>query len=622
MNISYSFGVMDLLHIGHIMALQAAKADSDLHIFGLVKDDAITEWTGRLISNYDEREKTLESIKTIDKIIPQETFDPSGNLKLIHEKYPDAKITLYRGNDWKFLPAEDFLKSINGEVKLIPYYSKLSPESILKEIQQRKNIKTRKNNLVSTKANTLLALQTKLTKSKIEDILVTTENELNKNPEELISKIKNIFKGEKIVVRSSCSMEDGFEASNAGCFESILNVDSSNDEEVKKAIMEVADSYKKAGESDVSNEQILIQTQTDDIKYSGVIFTRDIKKNLPYYLINYDDSGSTNSVTAGISSKSIRISRNIKIEDIEGDWKNLLVAVSEIENILNGVILDIEFAVKNSGEIVIFQVRPLAANYKYQKDVDENAIYKAFDKEKERYLSLTDAYVNKPMIWSDMAFWNPAEIIGTNPKTLDFSLYKEIITHRAWNEGLVPMGYKEVKHNLMRKFANKPYISLEYSFRSLIPDSLSENLTLKLIDFYSKKLKKDLKLHDKIEFEIVLSCLDFETEDRLKELAENNFTNDEIEEIKNALYNLTQKALTEFFDVLANDKKDLYQLDLTRQKIENEVKKSNLNERQLLDYFKMLIEALQINGTPLFARQARYAFIAKSFCRTLVSKGM
>lgn len=36
---------------------------------------------------------------------------------------------------------------------------------------------------------------------------------------------------------------------------------------------------------------------------SGVIFTRDVDSNLPYYLINYDDGGSTDSVTSGSGGK-------------------------------------------------------------------------------------------------------------------------------------------------------------------------------------------------------------------------------------------------------------------------------------------------------------------------------
>lgn len=621
MKISYSFGILDLIHAGHIQALAEGKKDSDLHIFGLVKDDAVIEWNGHLVSTYEEREKTLLGIKYVDEIMPQETFDPTNNLKKIHEQYPDAEITLLRGSDWKFLPAEDFLKSINGKIKIVPYYNKLSPEKILEQMKERTKRKIRHSNIVSTKASTLLALKNRLTKSKIEEILIVTESDMLNNKAETIKKIKNKFKGKKIVVRSSCSMEDGFEKSNAGYFESILNVDSSKDKSIEDAVITVANSYKKSADVDTSKEQILIQTQTDNIEFSGVIFTRDIQNNRPYYLINYDDNGSTDSVTSGAAGKSIRISHDVQIDNINSKWKNLLIAVQEIENILAGIILDIEFAIKKDGSIVIFQVRPLAANYKFKKDIDEVRFFEAINKEKERYLSMKDMFTGKPMLWSDMAFWNPAEIIGTNPKTLDYTLYKEIITQRAWNEGLVPMGYKEVKHNLMRRFANKPFISLEYSFRSLIPATLSENLTLKLIDFYRNKLKNNLKLHDKIEFEIVLSCLDFETDDRLKELKSNGFSDNEIKAIKDALYKLTQKAMDEYFDVLANDKKDLFTLELTRQKIASELKNQKLNVKQLIDYFNLLTEGLKINGTPQFSRQARYAFIAKSLCRTLVSKG-
>lgn len=621
MEITYSFGILDLIHAGHIQALFEGKKNSDLHIFGLVKDDAVVEWNGYLISDYEDRVKTLEGIKYIDKVVPQDTFDPTNNLKKIHDEYPDANITLMRGSNWKFFPAEDFLKSINGKVKIIPYYDKFSPEKILEQMREKTKCTNAHKNVITSKASTLLALKNQLKKSYIEDIIVTSEYEFLKNKREVLDKIKNKFSNNKIVVRSSSSMEDGFEKSNAGYFESILNVDSSKDFEVEKAIIDVANSYKKIPNVDTSKEQILIQKQTDNIEFSGVIFTRDIQNNRPYYLINYDDNGSTDSVTSGMAGKSIRISHNASIDVVDGKWKNLLIAIQEIESLLTGAILDIEFAIKKDDTVVIFQVRPLAANYKYKKDIDENKFFQVIDKEKERFLSIKDAFTNLPMIWSDMAFWNPAEIIGTNPKTLDYTLYKEIITSRAWNEGLIHMGYKKVPHNLMRRFANKPFISLEYSFRSLIPDTLSDNLTNKLINSYRNKLKNNLKLHDKIEFEIVLSCLDFETQDRLNDLKQEAFTENEINEIKEALHKITQKALYEFFINLTEDKKNLLILDITRQKVEAELKNSNLNVYQLINYFNILIDSLKINGTPQFARQARYAFIAKSLCRTLVSKG-
>ena len=105
MKIAYSFGIVDILHFGHIRTLLAAKRNADLHIFGLVSDEAAIGWLGTVVSNYDERFHVLEQVSCVDMIIPQKSLDPVTNLRELHKKYPDAQITLYHGNDWKILPA-------------------------------------------------------------------------------------------------------------------------------------------------------------------------------------------------------------------------------------------------------------------------------------------------------------------------------------------------------------------------------------------------------------------------------------------------------------------------------------------------------------------------------------
>ena len=622
MKISYSFGVADLLHIGHIRAFEKAKDGADRHIFGLIDDASVTAWFGQILSTFAERKEALSGIKSIDEIIEQKGFDPIQNLKELRLKHPNDTITLFTGKNWEHLIPSTALKNLNIAVSFLPYYEKLSLDNILRTLNNQTKAVNTRNTLVSTKANTLLALQELLTKSRIERILVVTPRELKDSPSALYEKVKTTFGTGKIVVRSSCSQEDGYDKSNAGFYESVLNVDVSDKDAVLNAVKTVGESYLKANpDFDNSDEQILIQTQTENIAVCGVLFTRDINKNRPYYLINYEDDGLSDSVTAGRGGVSLRISHKADISKLPEQWRNLLVAIKEIQTVLSGMILDIEFAVLKDGSVVIFQVRPLAAAYKFKKNVDDDEFFAELEREKKRYSDFKDAYSGVNMMLSDMAFWNPAEIIGANPKELAFSLYKDIITERAWNEGLVPLGYKSVPHNLMYRIGNKPYISLEYSFRSLIPASLSEEQTKKLVAYYRRKLEKNLTAHDKIEFEIVFSCFDFKTDEALQELKDNGFSDKEIKSFRNALFDLTKDSVSRFFDILSEDKKDLLSAEMMRAEIEKGCRKDDITVEQLISYIQILLKELKLNATPHFSRQARFAFIAKSFLRSLVGKG-
>ncbi|MDR3156993.1 MAG: hypothetical protein LBT69_03665 [Lactobacillales bacterium] len=620
MKIAYSFGVIDFLHYGHIHALLNAKQECDMHIFGLVGESTSMNWMGNVLSSFDERRSVLEQIKCIDQIIYQKTLDPTNNLKEIHMQYPDAEILIYHRNDCELVIMDELLNDINATIISIDYYEKMSPENVLKAMNNEIESKISISNLISTKAGTLLSLKSRLTRSFIEDIFVLNIGEYLLDEKFVLDTIKKQFDGKKIVVRSSCTDEDNLIKSNAGCYESILNVDSGSEYKVKEAITAVMNSYKKDVRS-LHNEQILIQTQTTDISKSGVLFTRDIHENRPYYFINYDAEGSTDLVTSGQGGNTLWVSRDNDVKKLNGEWKNLILAVKEIEQILNGMILDIEFAIKFNGDIVIFQVRPLASNYKFNKYVDDDQFFKLKNEIKNDYVVMCNSVNNDLMILSDMAFWNPSEMIGSNPRNLDYSLYKEIITSTTWNGGLISMGYKKVQKDLMYRLGNKPYISVEYSFMSLIPAKINNNLSEKLIDFYCNKLKSNLTAHDKIEFEIVYSCYDFSIENRIKELLDANFTLEEVQEVSVQLFKLTNELIFNYNKVLEKDLKDLNILRGIAKEIKNEGLTQEYSVHYLISKFEKLIRSIKKYGTPQFARQARYAFIARALEKTLVEKG-
>ncbi len=482
--------------------------------------------------------------------------------------------------------------------------------------------------MVLTKADTLDYLKNRITKSRIEDLMIVTGKMYEENREQVLADIQSQFKGQTIVVRSSCSNEDSSETSNAGHYDSILDVDADDCDAVCRAVETVFDSYKK-DLTDIRDEQILIQTQTKSIISSGVIFSREIKAGRLYYAISYDED-STDAVTSGSGGQTIYIARTAESSSLPERWGVLITAMRELEDIFPEYPLDVEFAVGADLTVTIFQVRPLAAcikklekpsDYKEDRAKNDRIFGELINKTKQQYQKLSDLLYEKQAILSDMAFWNPAEIIGVNPHPLDFSLYREIITKAAWNQGLTTIGYRVVDGDLMYKIGNKPYISLRKSFLCLMPADLDADMVKKLLAFYDRKILSDITAHDKIEFEVVFSNYDFTTEDRLQELLEYGFTKGEIQDLSNSLFHLTDRAICNFRQNRMQDIRSLNGLKVHRENIRNNWLMAAKDVNTSIRYFIELIESIKQYGTPKFARQARLAFISKALCRSLSAKG-
>lgn len=189
-------------------------------------------------------------------------------------------------------------------------------------------------------------------------ILVNKKDTINKA--HILKKIKKIFnKNSKLIIRSSSSMEDNKDISNAGKFLSIGNI-SFDEKEIFEAIDKVAKKLLK-------KDQIIIQQYISNVDISGVLFTRDHKNNSPYYIINYDRSKKTDLITSGKSNPSLK-TKIIYRENIKDKiFFKLLKVVKFIENLYQSDKLDIEFAISKN-KIFIFQCRYLIIKNKINLD--------------------------------------------------------------------------------------------------------------------------------------------------------------------------------------------------------------------------------------------------------------
>ena len=97
--------------------------------------------------------------------------------------------------------------------------------------------------ILGTKADTLARLEPHVQHSHIGKQLSFSSKQWTECAESILEEIIEVFDGAALVVRSSAKGEDSWEYSNAGGFESVLNIDGKNYTELCDAINSVITSY-------------------------------------------------------------------------------------------------------------------------------------------------------------------------------------------------------------------------------------------------------------------------------------------------------------------------------------------------------------------------------------------
>lgn len=473
-------------------------------------------------------------------------------------------------------------------------------------------------NVFTSKADVLRYLSDKLIHSKIQKLIDFTVSEWNNDNQKISQEISKTFNS-TIIIRSSALGEDSTISSKAGEFLSIMNVNPNHTDEVSKNVRMIINSYKKLGSMNV-NHKVLVQEQATNIVKSGVIFTKDVSGS-PYYVINFEEGSSTDGVTQGKINNVIKILKNIDHSNLPTDWSQLLRSVKEIETLLKNDSLDLEFGINNSGEIIIFQVRPLVLiKENFGKNLEQHILdHVNILKNQVKKLNKPSHVSGSFTILSDMSDWNPAEILGNHSNLLDYSLYDYLIMDKIWHQSRTKIGYQNVdSYPLMIRIGKKPYVDLRGSFNSLIPNNIQDPLKTKLINFFFKKLKSSKFLHDKIEFDIVFSCYDISLEKRLNELLDHGFTEDECSDLKNSLKIFTNNLIEQFPSLIVESNRSIDVLKDNNKKIIKNFEKSSKTHSDCITAIKLLLDDCKNFGTFPFSIMARLAFVSTAMMKSLV----
>jgi rfaE bifunctional protein nucleotidyltransferase chain/domain len=116
--VAFANGHFDLLHVGHLRYLRAAREQGDLLVVGLNDDDSVTrlKGPGRPIVPAGERAELLAALEPVDFVV---IFDGDSPAPLLEELRPDVHC---KGTDYgqpEQVPEHAVVRAYGGETRIV-----------------------------------------------------------------------------------------------------------------------------------------------------------------------------------------------------------------------------------------------------------------------------------------------------------------------------------------------------------------------------------------------------------------------------------------------------------------------------------------------------------------------
>lgn len=430
------------------------------------------------------------------------------------------------------------------------------------------------------------------------------------HPCEVLSLCHRTFEDQLVAVRSDAYAEDQAQTTRAGEFCTLLNVASA---ELPESIERVAQSMPGH-----PKDSILIQRMVLQPRFVGVVSSHRIADGAPWYCIElaHDD---TAAVTGGrATGRQVAVARSriaLGVEPLDEPERSALALVQEVEGLVEGIPLEIEFALSESPsascvlEGHLLQMRPLTTA-RYWSHI-QNA-HPPAQLPSLAFLNEVDTLSGiegDRTILSLMSDWNPAELIGAHPRPLALSLFKELIADGVWWQARASLGYAappQKNIHLLQVLQGRPFVDVRRSANSLIPAQLPAATRRTLVNHWLALLEKEPALHDKVEFQVFRTVRDFSAPSAFECANVTGLPSDALKQWEAALGRLTAHLMNMGADsplIALNGAISVLELD----DLEEQTASSLLQRCQ--------------QGTAAFASIARIAFAAEAQLRSAVQRG-
>jgi bifunctional ADP-heptose synthase (sugar kinase/adenylyltransferase) len=134
--IIYSYYVLDIVHRGHLLQMQNAKATAGkdgISVVGILTDEAVMEKKPKPVLGFDERMLLAQAIKYNDFVVAQDTYSPLPNVRNIH---PDILMESSSHDEKDIEQVRRVMAKFGGKVGVTPYYPMICSTEIKKKIRE------------------------------------------------------------------------------------------------------------------------------------------------------------------------------------------------------------------------------------------------------------------------------------------------------------------------------------------------------------------------------------------------------------------------------------------------------------------------------------------------------
>jgi rfaE bifunctional protein nucleotidyltransferase chain/domain len=130
-------GCFDLLHLGHVRSLQAARRLGDLMVVGLNSDQSVRrlKGPGRPIVPAEQRAEMLAALGCVDHVVIFDESTPEAMLRRLRPAV-HCKGSEYAPQAGRAVPEAALVESYGGRVEFLPLVPGFSTTSLIRRLRE------------------------------------------------------------------------------------------------------------------------------------------------------------------------------------------------------------------------------------------------------------------------------------------------------------------------------------------------------------------------------------------------------------------------------------------------------------------------------------------------------